>query len=192
MCASRIILGWVHDVFTIAYHMFMHFHAYVPYILYILIHWLCLVLFCVFLSSSLSLSLVYNSCVMAPKRKSTPSRNPLCFEASTSSDPTPSHVRFRDDKADRTFRSSRRAVHSKRPVILSDFSDTDLSTVIHSRGWESLCDIPVTCLSMLIQEFYSNMHELDSSVPLFHTRVQGTRIVVTPELVSDVLCVLRV
>ena len=45
---------------------------------------------------------------------------------------------------------------------------------------------------MLIQEFYSNMHELDSSVPLFHTRVQGTRIVVTPELVSDVLCIPRV
>ena len=36
------------------------------------------------------------------------------------------------------------------------------------------------------------MHRLDSSVPLFHTRVRGTRIIVTPELVSDVLCVLRV
>ena len=36
------------------------------------------------------------------------------------------------------------------------------------------------------------MHGLDSSVPLFHTRVQGTLIVVTLELVSDVLRVLRV
>ena len=36
------------------------------------------------------------------------------------------------------------------------------------------------------------MHGLDSSVPLFHTCVQGTRIVVTPELVSDVLRVPRV
>ena len=36
------------------------------------------------------------------------------------------------------------------------------------------------------------MHEIDSSIPLFHTRVQGTRIVVTPELVSDVLRVPRV
>ena len=36
------------------------------------------------------------------------------------------------------------------------------------------------------------MHEIDSSVPLFHTRVQGTRIVVTPELVCDVLRVPRV
>ena len=36
------------------------------------------------------------------------------------------------------------------------------------------------------------MHVLDSSVPLFHTRVRGTRIVVTSELVSDVLRVLKV
>ena len=35
------------------------------------------------------------------------------------------------------------------------------------------------------------MRGLDSSVPLFHTRVRGTRIVVTTELVSDVLRVLR-
>ena len=73
-----------------------------------------------------------------------------------------------------------------------DFSDTDLPDVIHSRGWESLCDVPVTCPSVLIQEFYSNMHGLDFSVPFFHTRVRGTRIVVTPELVSDVLYVPRV
>ena len=75
---------------------------------------------------------------------------------------------------------------------MSDFSDTDLPTVIHSRGWESLCDVLVTCPSVLIKEFYSNMHGLDSSVPLFDTGVQGTRIVVTLESVSDVLCVLRV
>ena len=36
------------------------------------------------------------------------------------------------------------------------------------------------------------MHGLDSSVPLFHTHVRGTRIVVTPELVFDVLHVPRV
>ena len=55
LCAGRIGLGWAHDVFNIAHHMLMHFHAYVPYILYILIYWLCLVLFCMFLSLSLSL-----------------------------------------------------------------------------------------------------------------------------------------
>ena len=61
-----------------------------------------------------------------------------------------------------------------------DFADTDLPDVIHSRGWESLCDVLVTCPSVLIQEFYSNMHEIDSSVSLFSTRIRGMRIVVTP------------
>ena len=45
---------------------------------------------------------------------------------------------------------------------------------------------------MLIYEFYSNMHGFDFSVPLFHTRVRGMCIVVTLELVSNVLCVPRV
>ena len=36
------------------------------------------------------------------------------------------------------------------------------------------------------------MHELDSSVPLFHTRVRGTHICVTPQLVADVLHVPQV
>ena len=80
----------------------------------------------------------------------------------------------------------------ERRVILADFANIDLPDVIHSPGWESLCDIPVTCPSVLIQEFYSNMHGLNSSVPLFHTRVQGTCIVVTPQLVADVLRVPRV
>ena len=36
------------------------------------------------------------------------------------------------------------------------------------------------------------MHGIDSSVPLFHTRVRGMCIVVTPQLVVDVLHVSRV
>ena len=40
---------------------------------------------------------------------------------------------------------------------------------------------------MLIQEFYSNMHGIDRSVPLFFTCVRGTRIPITPQLVVDVL-----
>ena len=36
------------------------------------------------------------------------------------------------------------------------------------------------------------MHEFDYSVPLFVTRVRGTRIVVTLDIVSDVLHVPRV
>ena len=45
---------------------------------------------------------------------------------------------------------------------------------------------------MLIQDFYSNMHEIDRSVPLFFTRVRGTRIPITPQLVVDVLQVPRI
>ena len=131
---------------------------------------------------------------IALKHKSTPARNPLHSGASSSSDPSPSTIRFRDDDAFKAFSEnfSRRGIHSERQVILSDFADTDLPSVIHSRGWESLCDVPVTCPLMLIQEFCSNMHGIDHSVLLFFTRVWGTRILVTPQLVTDVLHVPRI
>ena len=131
---------------------------------------------------------------MAPKRKSTPARNPLRFGASSSSDPSPSHIWFRDDDAFKAFLEnfSRRGIHSEYQVILSDFADTNLPSIIHNRGWESLCDVPVTCPLVLIQEFYSNMHEIDRSIPLFFTRVQGTRIPITLQLVADVLWVPRI
>ena len=45
---------------------------------------------------------------------------------------------------------------------------------------------------MLIQEFYSNMHGIDRSVPLIFTRVRGTRIPVTLQLVADVLQIPRI
>ena len=111
----------------------------------------------------------------------------------TSSNPTPS-VRFRDGQSRKDFSEnfSRQGIHSESQVILSDFSDTDLPIVIYSGGWESLCDVPVTCPSVLIQEFYSNMQGFENSVPLFVTRVRGSRIVVIPDIVSDVLRVPKV
>ena len=89
---------------------------------------------------------------MALKPKFAPSWNPLRFGPSSSSDPTPSHIWFRDKDARKDFLEnfSRRGVHLERRVILSDFFDTDLNTVIHSQGWESLCDVSVTCPSVLI------------------------------------------
>ena len=45
---------------------------------------------------------------------------------------------------------------------------------------------------MIIQEFYSNMHEFDYSKPYFFIHIWGTRIVVTPYLISEVLHVPRV
>ena len=174
--------------------MLMHFHAYVPYIQYIFVYLNCLELFW-FSLSSLSLSLLFT--LMRQWHQNVNLLHPetlFCSKASSSSDPTSSSIWFRNEDARKDFSEnfSWRGVHLEHWVILSDFSDIDLPTVIHSRGWESLCDVLATCPFMLIQEFYSNMHEIDSSIPLFHTRVWGMRIVVTPELVSDVLCVLRV
>ena len=130
---------------------------------------------------------------MAPKRKTTLSRNLLCFGASFS-DSTPFHIWFHDEKAQKNFSKnfSRCGIHLERHVVLSNFSDTSLPTIIHSRGWKSLREIPVRCLVVIIQEFYSNMHNFDTSIPLFATRIRGTRIVVTPNIVFEILHVLRV
>ena len=163
-------------------------HTYLHLSLFFIL--ILLVLFCV----SLSLPLSFISCSMVPKRKSTPSQNPLRSGVSTSSDTTPSHVQFRDDKAHKDFSKnfSRWGIHSECQVILSDFSDTDLPTVIYSRDWVPLYGILVSCPSVMIQEFYSNMHGFDHLVPHFVTHVQGTCIVVTPDIVSEVLHVPRV
>ena len=61
-CAGRFRLGWAHDIFFIACHMFMHSHAYVLSFQYILIYLNCLRLFWL---SSLSLHLfVYVSLLL--------------------------------------------------------------------------------------------------------------------------------
>ena len=131
---------------------------------------------------------------MAPKRKSTPAWNTLHSGASSSSNPTLSHIRFYDDDAFKAFSEtfSRRGIHSECQVILTNFADTDLPSIIHSKGWESLCDVLITCPVVLIQKLYSNMHGIDLSVPLFFTCVRGTRIPITSQLVTDVLWVPRI
>ena len=48
------------------------------------------------------------------------------------------------------------------------------------------------CPVMLIQEFYSNIHDIDTFVPQFVSTFRGTRIVVTMDLISEVLHVPRV
>ena len=168
-------------------------HAYVLLIQYILIYLNWLGLFWM-LFFSLLLFLFTLVVFMAPKRKSTPARNPLHSGASSSSDSAPLSLRFRDDDAHKAFSEnfSRWGVHSERQVILADFADTNLPTVIHSREWESLFDVLVTCPFVLIQEFYSNMHGIDYLVPLFFTRVWGMHILVTSQLVANVLWVPRI
>ena len=43
------------------------------------------------------------------------------------------------------------------------------------------------CPVMFIQEFYSNIHGIDTFVPQFVFTFRGTRIVVTPDLIFEVL-----
>ena len=167
--------------FCFTCHMFKHFlciRTLFSYIWYIWTAWDFSD--CSFLLLPLNLFTLVMS--MAPKRKSTPARNPLRSDASSSTDHSPSTVWFHDNDAFKAFSEnfSRRGIHSEHQVILSNFADINLPSVIHSRGWESLCDVPITCPLVLIQEFYSNMHGIDRSVPLFFTRVWGTRIPVTP------------
>ena len=150
-----------------------------------------------FLIVSFSLPLFLFTLVVsiATKRKSTPSRNPLRFgTSSSSSNPTPSYIRFRDEDARKAFLEnfSRWGIRSECQVILADFVDIDLPDVIHSWGWDSQCDVPVTCPLVLIQEFYFNMHGIDHSVSLFFTRIRGMHIPVTSQLVANVLWVPRV
>ena len=85
-----------------------------------------------------------------------------------------------------------KVVHSKRQVILSDFSDTPLPVAFSTQGWESLYKKPSRCPSVFIQKFYSNIHPINTFVPQFTMIFWGTHIVVTSELIFDVLYVPRV
>ena len=161
-----------------------HVHAFSMH-MYFFSHILIIVnCFGAFLIVSFSLPLLLVTLVMsmAPKRKSTLARNPLHSGASSSSDHTPLFLWFYNDDAHKAFLEnfSQWGIHSECQVILGHFANIDLPTIIHSREWESLCDEPVTCPLVLIQEFYSNMHGIDRSVPHFITRVGGISIPVTP------------
>ena len=100
LCCVLVGLDWAELMILILLHVTFSciFHAYVPFFSYfdIDVVWYssaCLSLF-LFLSDSLR---------MVPKRKTTPSQNPLHSKASSSSDSTPLHVKFRDDKAHQNF-----------------------------------------------------------------------------------------
>lgn len=82
-----------------------HVHAFPMHTYSFSIYLLYLKFLGTFLIVILSLPLCLFTLVvsMAPKRKSTPARNPLHSVASSSSDPTLSHIRFRDDDAFKAF-----------------------------------------------------------------------------------------
>ena len=160
-------------------------HTYPLFSFFLLLFVMC------FLSFSLSLS---DRLRMAPKRKFTPARNPLGSRSSSFFDTPFLHFQFRDGKAQQDFLENfqRHGIHPMRHVILSNFFDIPLLGVIQTRGWESLCEIPLRCPIMFIHEFYSNMHSIDTPVPQFATTFRGTHIVVTSDLISKILHVPRV
>ena len=188
MCAIDCVLvglDWAEPMMQFLLHVTCSCisHAYVLYFSICLLYLNCFGAFLIVSFSLPPLFILFTLVVfIAPKCKSTPAQNPLHSGASSSSDSTPLSLRFRDDDAHKGFsdKFSRRGIHSERQVILADFADSDLPTVIHSQGWESLYDVLVICPLVLIQGFYSNMHGIDRSVPLFFTRVRDMRIPVTP------------
>ena len=95
---------------------------------------------------------------MAPK-KSIPSKNSIlrCGSSSSSFPSILDSMRFHDEKAKQDFYDNLidRAIPLKHQVILSNFSDTPLPGVF-------------------IQEFYCNMHAIDTSVPRFTMVFRGT------------------
>ena len=106
---------------------------------------------------------------MAPKRKSTLARNPLHSDASSSSNSAPFSLWFCDDDAHKAFSEnfSRRGIHSEHQVILADFTDTDLPTIIHigngnhcvtSRSLVLSClsrSFTLTCTRLIVQYLFS-------------------------------------
>jgi len=133
--------------------------------------------------SGVFLSLFHSFLAMAPK-KSIPSKN-LISRRGFSSFSLPFRDRFCDSNSQKDFEENfyDRAIHSKRQVILYDFSNTSLLDAFSSRGWESLCKKAFRCPGMFIQEFYSNIYAINTSIPQFTTIFRGTRIVVTSELI---------
>ena len=112
LCAGRIGLGWVHDVFTLHVTCSCILHAFVrlfTYFYYCELFWS--------FSDCFSLSPLYILVTlvvsMAPKRKSTPARNSLHFGASTSSDHAPLSLHFRNYDAHKAFTEnfSQRGIH---------------------------------------------------------------------------------
>ena len=87
-CVGRFGLGYTHDVFIFARHMFMHFSCIRTFFFLFLVSGYDV--FYVLFFSFLPLSLYRIDCIMAPKCKSTPAQNPLRGSgSSTSFNPLP-------------------------------------------------------------------------------------------------------
>ena len=105
LCCVLVCLDWAEPMIHLNLHVtcsYIFRHMYLQVSIFFILY---LVGAFLIISLSPTLSISYVSCIMAPKRKSTPSRNPLRSRASSSSpsNPIPSHVRFRDEKTQSDF-----------------------------------------------------------------------------------------
>ena len=140
MCAIDCVLvglDWAKLMMQFLLHVTCSciFHAYVLYFSIYLLYFNCFGAFLIV--SFFPLSILFMLVVfMTPKCKSTSAQKPLCSDAFSSFDSTPLSLWFCDDDAHKAFSKnfSRRGIHSEQQVILADFTDIDLPTVIHSRG----------------------------------------------------------
>ena len=135
LCAGRIGLGWTYDAISFACHMFKHFPCFrTPFNIFLwYLNYFWAFLFVSFFPLSILFTLVVS---MAPKRKFTPAWNLLRSYESSSFDSAPLSLQFCNDDAHTAFSEnfSRWGIHSEIQVILADFANTNLPTVIHSRG----------------------------------------------------------
>ena len=131
---------------------------------------------------------------MSPKCKSTPSRNPLHFGASSSADTTPFFVRFHDEKARsdffwelfltrHSFGTPRRLVELLRHWPSHCHLQSGSGVTVWRLGHMFIrADLGVLLQHALIRLFSTS----------FHYSCSRYRIVVIPEIVSDMLRVPRV
>ena len=117
MCAIDCVLvglDWAKLMMQFLLHVTCSciFHAYVLYFSIYLLYFNCFGAFLIV--SFFPLSILFMLVVfMTPKCKSTSAQKPLCSWASSSSNPTPFHIRFRDEDAQKDFLEnfSRQGVH---------------------------------------------------------------------------------
>ena len=167
LCAGRIGLGWAHDVFLFCMshvHVFpMHTYSLFIYLIYLNY----LGLFWLFFSSSplLPLNLFTLVVSMIPKHKSTPARNPLHFDASSSTDPSfllsgsammMPLMHFQRTSPDEAFIRNAKSFYQTLPTLTFPLSFTvgDGSHCVTSRSHVLSClsrSFTPTCMGLIVQ-----------------------------------------
>ena len=146
-CCVLVGLDWVEPMMLLMLHItcLCIFHAYVPFFCFYHLILNCLVLFYVSLSLFLSLVALWhlNANLLHPGTLFVLGHLLLLLPPLTSLHLTSSSMMI---KTVRTFwRTS-----NDEAFIRNAKSFYRIFTVIYSRGWESLCGIPVTCPSVII------------------------------------------